>query len=74
MRTFYRSHQIDVNTLPSGTIVFDVFQRGQQPHVLAGFSMTDTGEAVVAERMKSRVDQFINEAPAKAPTFIAARR
>ena len=62
MKTYFRSHELHINTQPDGQeIVYDVFQRGQ--HVLAGFSRTDLNETTVLERLRERVNQFINEAP-----------
>ena len=60
MRTFYRSHTIEVNKQPNGQVAFDVFSRGQ--YVLAGFSQ-EGGEPEFVDLMKSRVDKILSEAP-----------
>jgi hypothetical protein len=64
MRTFYRAHSIEVNTLPSGTILFDIFNRSRQP-LLTGFSLTDPNEQTVMDRMRERVDQIILDPPVR---------
>jgi hypothetical protein len=62
MKTYYRRHEIQVNSLPNGVINFDVFDNRKQ-HLLAGFSIRNENEQTVADRMKERVDQFISESP-----------
>ena len=64
MRTFYRSHSIEVNTLPNSTIVFDIFNRSRQP-LLTGFSLTDPNEQTVMDRMRAKVDDLILEPPVR---------
>jgi len=61
VRTYYKSHEIEINKQPNGDVVFDIYARGRQ-HVLAGFSATGTEVQWLTE-MKSRVDQFLTEAP-----------
>jgi hypothetical protein len=61
MKCFYKRHEVVVNTLPSGTLIFDIFDNRKQ-HLLAGFSLRNENEQTVADRMKERVDQFIIEA------------
>lgn len=59
MKTFHRSHEIQINAQPDGEIVYDVFQRGQ--HVLAGFSRTDLSETSVLERLREWVNKNLVE-------------
>lgn len=61
MRTYYKSHEIEINKQPNGDIVYDIFARGRQ-HVLAGFSLTGTETQYLTE-MKARVDKMVSEAP-----------
>lgn len=62
IKTFYRRYEIVANTASSGTVNFDVYDNRKQ-HLLAGFSQSGETEQTIADRMKERVDQFINEAP-----------
>lgn len=64
MKHFYRSHDIQVNTAPSGTVLFDVFNRMKQ-HLITGFSMSGENEQTVMDRMRARVDQVIAEPPVR---------
>lgn len=61
MRTYYKSHEIEINKQPNGDIVYDIFARGRQ-HVVAGFSLTGTETEFLTE-MKARVDKMVSEAP-----------
>jgi hypothetical protein len=76
MKTYYRSHQLEVNATPRGDITYDIYNRSQ--HVLAGFSRTDLSEQAVLEKMRVRVDEmildFTTNGPPKAPPLVAARR
>lgn len=62
MKTFYRSHEIVVNTEPNGQILYDIFNRHRE-HLLSGFSQQNIGETAVLDLAKARVDQFWLEPP-----------
>lgn len=64
MKHFYRGHDVQVNSTPQGTILFDIYNRSRQ-HLITGFSLTDPNEQTVMERMRARVDQIIAEPPTK---------
>jgi hypothetical protein len=64
MKHFYRSHDLQVNTLPSGTISYDIFDRSRR-YLLAGFSLTDRNEQEVMDRLRTRVDQIILDEPVR---------
>jgi len=64
MRIFYKSHSIEVNTSPSKTISYDIFNRSRQ-HLIAGFSLTEPNEQTVMDRLRTRVDQIITEPPVR---------
>jgi hypothetical protein len=61
LKTYYKSHEIEINKQPNGQVVYDIYARGRQ-HVLAGFSATGTEIQYLTE-MKARVDQMVTEAP-----------
>jgi hypothetical protein len=76
MKTYYRSHSLEINSTPERTILFDIHNRSQ--HVLSGWSKTDINEQAVLEKMRVRVDEmiadFTTNGPPKAPQLMAARR
>jgi hypothetical protein len=61
VKTYYKSHEIEINKQPNGDVIYDVFARGRQ-HVLAGFSLSGTEVQFLTE-MKIRVDKMVSEAP-----------
>jgi hypothetical protein len=72
MKTFYKSHEIVVNSTSLDTIVFDVLYRGQ--YLLAGFEIANGNREIdVVNRMKTRVDQIIAESR-NDPAYAASRR
>lgn len=64
MKHFYRAHDIQVNTETTGTISYDIFNRSRQ-HLLTGFSLSESNEQTVMDRMKARVDLIIAEPPVR---------
>ncbi len=64
MRLFFKGHSIEVNTLPTKTINYDIFNRSHQ-HLIAGFSLTEPNEQTVMDRLRNRVDQLLTEPPVR---------
>jgi hypothetical protein len=60
MKSFYKSHTLEVNSQPNGQVIYDVFSR--QQHVLTGF-VQEGNELEVMESLKGRVDRLIAESP-----------